>query len=138
MRRLDGITDSMDVSLNKPWETVPWEAQSAEWLNDDRSVAMMGESTLLRLLVTTPMNPSVGSAASTTSTNEDDICHFRCCSRAQRGRPRAHGAGHRAAAQLGGKAAQRPRGEPVPWGRVAGSLPSLAWQPWGPLPLALP
>lgn len=95
---------------------------------------MMGESTLLRLLVTALANPSVGSAASTTSTNEDDICHFRCCSRAQRGRPRAHGAEHRAAAQLGGKAAPRP----APWGRVVGSLPSLARQPWGPLPLALP
>lgn len=98
---------------------------------------MMGESPLLQLLVTAPPNPSVGSAASITSTNEDDICRFRCRSRAQRGRPRAHGQ-HTgpplswATRQLRGHAGS-PRPEGQSWSRGAGSLWSLAQQPWGPL-----
>ena len=108
---------------------------------------MMGESTLLQLLVTAPLNPSVGSAASTTSTNEDNICRFRCHSRAQRGRPRAHGQNTGPPLSWATRQLRRHTGSPRPegqsWSRVAGSLQSLAQQPWAPLkapprPLTLP
>ena len=89
---------------------------------------------MLQLLVTAPPNPSMGSAASTTSTNGDNICCFRCHSRAQRGLPKGPRAEHRATTQLGDKAALRPHREPVPRRAV---LEPCGRQPAEPGPAAL-